>query len=246
MKKTNPCIPIAILVAIALSVAAGAAAAEEPEPGEPTSTEQQRARDWYLRFGFVAAETDGRTSVAVDPGSVDVSLSGGGGGFVSLERRVTPLLGLEFGMTGFGANMNVSTHIGLKHVGAEVDLLSMGALTFGANFHVVKEGGVDVWAGPLLTLNRYSEWSVRSGIDGHWWPSDHDDWVSARVKSDSEVSWGAKAGIDVFLGKKKKWTLGCSLTYLEATYDFEQGSGSETSSISLDPLLFSFGAGFRF
>lgn len=234
-------------VIAALMIAGGAAAQEPNETSESTTVETPRIRDWNLRFGFIVAETNGDTSVAVDPGTVDVSLSGGGGGFVSLERKVTPLLGLEFGLVGISTDMNVTAG-GLKHWGTDVDVLSMGALTLGANFHFVNTGSVDVYAGPMLSFNRYSKWSVRTGGDDDWRSNKHDDdyWVSVNSKNDSEFTWGAKAGIDIFLNKKKSWVLSGSLSYLDATYDFDEGSGEGDGSIDLDPIMFSFGVGYRF
>lgn len=249
MKKTNVTVLILILVLLTLmlSMASSAFADETTPVVEEPSVEQPRVRDWNLRFGFIVAETNGDTTVAVDPGSVDVSLSGGGGGFVSLERKITPLLGLEFGLTGIGANMNVSAG-GLKHWGTDVDALSMGALTLGANFHFVKTGAIDVYAGPMLSFNRYSKWSVRTGGEEDWWPNKHDDeyWVSVNSRDDSELTWGAKAGIDIFLNKKKSWTLSGSLSYIDATYDFEEEAGEGRSSIDLNPIMFGFGVGYRF
>lgn len=247
MGKTTRTTMMAAAIA-ALMIASGAAAHEPGETGEAPTVETPRIRDWNLRFGFIAAETNGGTSVVVDPGTVDVSLSGGGGGFVSLERTVTPLLGLEFSLTGITVDMNVSAGRGLKHWGTDVDVLSMGALTLGANFHVVRTGAIDVFAGPMLAFNRYSKWTVRTGFDDDWWPNkhDHDGWVSVHSKDDSELTWGAKAGIDVFLNKKKSWTLSGSLSFIDATYDFDEESGEGRGSIDLDPFMFGFGVGYRF
>lgn len=229
---------ITLLIVLMASPASLLVANEPGEDAEVEKIEAPKPRDWQLRFGFLVADTNGETSVAVDPGSVNVSLSGGGGGFISLERRVTPLLGIEFVMTGMGVDMNVSTRAGLKHCDADVDILSMGSLTLGANFHFVNDGPIDVYAGPLLAFNSYNALSVRTGFD--------DDWVSVRTKGDSEFTWGAKAGLDIPLGKKKLWSLGFSLTFINATYEFEQESEPGRASISIDPSIFSFGAGFRF
>jgi hypothetical protein len=246
MKRTTLC--TLILTTLLLSMSSGIVAGEEPETAADKPAEVTKIRDWILRFGFVVAETDGSTSVAVDPGSVDVRLSGGGGGFVTLENAIIPVLGLEFGITTIGADMNVSTYTGAKHIGADVGILGMSALTLGANFRFVRTRTVNVYAGPLVAFNRYAEWSVHSGDGGGCWPSKHgcDDWVSVESSSDSEITWGAKIGIDIVLTKKGKWTFGGSLTYLDASYDFDGVDGEGRGSIDFDPLMFSFGAGFRF
>ena len=100
----------------------------------------------------VVAETNGSTSVEVDPGTVDIRLSGGGGGFANLEYKVLPFLGLEFGTTSIGTDMNVSAHAGLKHIGTDVDVLGMSALTLAANFHFVRTPTVNVYAGTHARL----------------------------------------------------------------------------------------------
>ncbi len=247
MRKTKT-VGTAATVVVTMMIAVGAAAQEPVETDETAAVQIPRQRDWHLRIGLVVADTNDKTTVMIDPGSVDVRLGGGAGGFISLERKVTPLLGLEFGMTGIGTDINVSAHTGLKHLGTDVDVLAMGALTVGANFHLVREDPIHVYAGPLLSFNRFSKMSVRAGIDHDWWPTKHhrDHWASVRIKSDSEVSWGAKAGLDLLLGKKKRWTLGCSVTYLDATYRFEPESGDGRISIDLNPVMLGFGAGFRF
>lgn len=250
MKKTN--IPVLIqvltLLTLMLSTATGAFAQEPTPAAEEPSVEHHRIRDWSLRFGFIVAETDGATSIVVDPGAVDVRLSGGGGGFVNLEKEVTQLLGLEFGLIGIGTDMRVSADSGLKHWGTGVEILSMGALTLGANFHMVKTEVIDVYAGPMLSFNNYNKSAVHAGCDDDWWPNKHHDhhWVSVSSKNDSELTWGAKAGIDIFLNKKKSWTLNGSLSYIDAACDFEEESSQGRSSIDLDPIMFGFGVGYRF
>ena len=250
MKKTNLTVVILILVlaTLLLSMASSAFAHEEPVAEEGPTVDQPKVRDWILRFGIVVAETSGSTSVNVDPGSVDVSLSGGGGGFANIEYKVLPFLGLEFGSTTIGADMNVSTSVGLKHIGTDVDVLGMSALSLAANFHFVRTPTVNVYAGPMLAFNRYSKWTVHSGWDDGCGTTKHDcdEWVSVRSKSDSEVTWGAKLGIDIVLTKRGNWALSGSLSYLDATYNFDEGDGQGRGSIDLNPLMFSFGGGFRF
>jgi outer membrane protein W len=250
MKKSNITVLILILVVLTLviSMATSASAHEEPAEEVAAAVDQPKVRDWTLRFGFVVAETDGSTSVITEPGTVDISLSTGGGGFALLERKVSPLVGLEFGSTALGLETNVSTHAGVKHYGSDVDFVSMGALTFGVNFHFVRTPSVIVYAGPLLAYNRYSKWSVYAGCDDHCWPAKHGDdyWVSVQSRSDSEFSWGGKIGLDIILTKRGNWALSGSLSFIDASYDFGEDSGTGSSSIDVDPLMFSFGGGFRF
>ena len=250
MKKTNltALMLILVVVALLLSMASRAFAHAEPVSEEGAAIEQPKVRDWILRFGLVVAETSGSTSVEVDPGTVDIRLSGGGGGFANIEYKVLPFLGLEFGSTTIGSDMNVSAGAGTKHVYTDVDVLGMSSLSIAANFRFVRTPTVNVYAGPMLAFNRYSKWTVHSGWDDDCWPAKHgcDEWVSVRSKSDSEITWGAKLGIDIVLTKRGNWALSGSISYLDATYDFDEGDGQERGSIDFNPVMFSFGGGFRF
>jgi outer membrane protein W len=231
-----------------LMVAAAAMADDIAETVEPAKPEAPKVRKWNLRFGVLLADTEGDAAVSADPGSVNLNLNAGGGGGVNLERQVSPLVGVEFGISTIGSNIGLSTGAGTKHAFTSTDILIMTPLTLGVNFHVANGGPVDVYAGPLLAYNRYSELSVRTGVDFPWWPWGDDDSATTAVRwtDSSELTWGARAGLGVFFGKKRKWSAEFSLTYLDATYEAERESDSARTSISLDPLMFGFGFGFRF
>jgi hypothetical protein len=249
MKRTNVPVLVLILVLLTLllSMATSAIAHEEPQQEQPAAVEQPKVRDWILRFGFVVADTNGSTSVLVDPGSVDVRLAGGGGGFAAIEYALLPWFGLEFGTTTIGSDFNVSTRTGAKHIGTNVDVLGMSALTLGANFRFVRTPTVNLYAGPMVAFNRYSQWSTSTGIGDGCWPAKHDcdDWVRLDSRNDSEVTWGAKLGIDIVLTKRGNWALSGSLSYIDASYNFDEVDGGGRGSIDYNPLMFSFGGGFR-
>jgi outer membrane protein W len=232
-----------------LMVATAGAAAEDPaEIDESANTATRRARNWQLRFGLVATDNSGDTSVSVEPGLVSASIDGGGGGSISLERRVSPLIGVEFGFTSTVSNFDVSAGARAKSAFTATDMLVMTPLTLGANFHFVNDGPIDVYAGPLVAYNRYSELSIRTGVDFPWWPWGGEDWNVATVRwtDSSELTWGARAGLGLFFGKKRKWSAQFALTYLDATYELQGESEPGRASIALDPLMFGFGFGFRF
>lgn len=246
MKKTT--LSTLLMIIVTLSLATSAAAHDEDTKAAKKAAAAAKVRDWILRFGIVVAETDGSTSVVVDPGSVDVRLSGGGGGFAAIEYKVLPFMGLEFGTTNIGADMNVSAGVGAKHYSTDFDVLGMSAWTLGANFRFVQTRTVNAYAGPMLAFNRYSKWTIHTGADGGCWPAKHgcDEWVSLRSDSDSEVTWGAKIGVDIVLTKRGNWALSGSLSYLDATYNFDEVDGQGRGSIDFNPFMFSFGGGFRF
>jgi len=247
MERNTICKPLTLVMAILMVTAAGAAAEEPDEAAALAKAQQRNIRNWQLRFGAIVSDV-GDTSVTVEPGYVNASIGAGGGGSVSLERRVTPLIGLEFGIAATGSNIDLSAGVGAKSAFVSTDILMMAPLTLGANFHFVNDGPIDVYAGPLLAYNRYSELSVRTGVDFPWWPWGDEDWATASVRTteNSELTWGARAGLGVFFGKGRRWSAQFALTYLDATYEFKQESEPGRASISLDPLMFGFGVGFQF
>lgn len=186
--------------------------------------------------------------MVVEPGLVELSLTAGGGAGISIERRVSSLVGVEFGITAIGTNIDLSAGVQARSAFTSTDILMMAPLTLGANFHFVKNGPVDVYAGPMLAYARYSELSTYAGVDFHWWPWIDGDGATAEVRAteNSELTWGARAGLGVFFGSKRKWSAQFALTFLDATYTFEQESQPGKTSISLDPLIFGLGFGFRF
>ncbi len=239
---------MALLFGVVLVTATCIAADEIVDPAESATIATPKVRKWHLRFGAVVADTNGSSPVIAEPGYVSAGINAGGGGSVSLERRVSPLVGIEFGLAATGLSVDVSAGVGTKNAFTSTEILVMAPLTLGANFHIVNDGPIDVYAGPLLTYNRFSELTVRTGADFPWWPWSDDDWTIASVRwsSSSELSWGAHAGLGVYFGSKRKWSAQFALTYLDATYEAERSSDSATASISLDPLMFGFGFGFRF
>jgi outer membrane protein W len=241
MRQTTQRIPTILLAVLLMCAAAGAA------DEETTGDTKKVLRPWQFRFGAVVTDSNGGGSLGVEPGHVNASLDAGGGGSISLERRISPLIGIEFGITATASNFGLSTGVRGKAIHTSTYMLTMTPVTVGANFHLVDDGPIDVYVGPLLAYARYSELSLRTGTD--WWPRWpwwDDDWttVTLRNEGNSELTWGGRAGLGVFFGKRKKWSGQFTLTYIDATYEFN--NGPERESVSLDPLMFGFGFGFRF
>jgi outer membrane protein W len=219
-----------------------------------TAADQQpKDRNWQLRFGAVVLDPTGTATVYTEPGSVVVGtdLRVGGGVGVSLERRLNELLGIEFGFTAAGFDFGLSVDAAPAHAGTSLDMLTMAPFTVGANFHLVQEGPVDVYVGPLFGVIRYSELTVRTdtGHEWPWWPwGDAGKSVTAVAwsRESSEFTWGARLGTGIAFGKRSRWSAQLSLTYMDATLDLERDSRSGAAEVTLDPLMFSFGLGWKF
>ena len=248
MTRRTHLMPTTLLIAVAMIAVTCAAADEIAETAEPSNVEAPKIRRWHLRIGALVAGSNGGSLAMVEPGHVSAGVDAGGGGRISLERRVSPLIGVEFGLAATGLAIDVSAGAGAKNAFTSTDALVMTPVTLGANFHFVNDGPIDVYAGPLLTYNRFSKLSVRTGVDFPWWPFGDEDWTTTTIwwTGSSELSWGAHAGLDVFFGKKKKWSAQFALTYLDATYKAEREPDPVMTSVSLDPLMFGFGFGLRF
>ena len=192
----NPIFCIVVFLILAL-IALSAAAADAPD----------RERNWQLRFGPMIVGGDGNTRISAAPGDVHIGgdLGSGGGAGISLERRINPLLGIEFGLAGAGLDLGFRVGAGDDGFGTSTDLLVFTPITVGANFHLIAEGPVDVYIGPMLAWAKYSELEVRTDVhDWPWWPwGNHGSPVAAvSWRADSELTWGAKLGAGFAFGKK--------------------------------------------
>jgi outer membrane protein W len=219
--------------------------------GVQAETNEVRDRAWQLRFGPVFVDGNGSTTLSASTDGLQVGgdLSSGGGGGISLERRINPRFGVELGLAGAGLDFGFRTGVGDGDVSTSTDLLVFTPLTIGANFHLVPEGPVDVYVGPMLVWARYSELEVRTDVDGWpWWPFGTDNAPVAAVtwKSDSELTWGSRLGAGFTFGTRGRWSLETALSFIDATFSARRGSGTEITSVDLDPVIFSVGAGFRF
>ena len=184
-------------------------------------------KDWRFRFmGAVVGSDAGFVRLPIIDGYVGTAVNGGVGVGINFEYRYSPKAGFEMGVMALAANLGV--RVGKEHYyPVAVDVRGYVPLTFAWNYHPLREGAFDLYVGPLLSSTFYS----RVGTGAAW---NHYAGVEAGV----DLGFGFNLGADINLGKSR-WSLNPGIKYIASS--FNSSSGPE-----FDPLIFTFGFGFRF
>ncbi|MEO1085645.1 MAG: outer membrane beta-barrel protein, partial [Acidobacteriota bacterium] len=180
----------------------------------------------------------------VDPsvGISDDELQSDGelGASVSVERRLTPLVGLEIGAL-YGESFSSQRTAILDGVFFQQDYeVDFTALTAALNFHLTPGRKVDLYLGPMIALIDFSDTEItdfRRDSSGLF------SFISGRFGSSEELALGAQIGADIGLGTGP-WSLNLSAKYLETSYDVDFSEGSV--EIDFDPLILGVGFSYRF
>lgn len=212
---------------IALSVLpliSGAATASASDPG------------WQARVGAAWTDIDTSYRVVADNGETTTVRGEASWGYsLSLERRLSDVLGIELGVDR--AEPEIRLRVDVPGYGSisMSDGFGLWTARAGLNLHLLHDAAFDFYAGPVVGWLRPSgQLLFSAGGSG-----------SARVSVDSGWGWGGTAGLDVGIGER--WTLSGSATYLKSDLDFtERGEADGTQSLSLDPLTLRLGVGVRF
>jgi outer membrane protein W len=188
---------------------------------------------WRLHVDFAVVDPSGNFVVAdVDGAGVQVGFDTVVGAGLRGEYQFSELLGVELGALGAGS-AGVKTGVFGDLIGTAVGVSSFGSFTVGLNFHLAPNSSLDLYAGPFLAVVNYGNVDVQAGLGG----------VTTGESVDSDVSWGAIAGLDVPIGGRG-WSFQTSLRYI----DTKMTSGSDSLSFNsdFDPVVFSLGIGYRF
>ena len=210
---------------------AGEESQAEPAPAaEEQATESAKARERNWRLRFFGAITGGNNwpVAAVGYPYRGVAIGGGGGVGVNFEYRTSPRMGLEFGAMAVGGHVRVGA--GRKwhryDVGVEVD--GYVPVIFALNFHPLDDSEiVDLYIGPLLATTFLSSVGVGSGVI---------------VESRIDLGLGGNVGVDIGFGRKSRWSFSTGCKYISNVTN----SGDHETRLDVDPLIFSFGFGFKF
>jgi outer membrane protein W len=222
MASSHPSICLgAPLVALALALTPLATAGES---------------DWQLRFGFVSSSPDASAAeVAATGESFQINTDVGLGVGASLEYRVSRRLGVDLGI--FSVAPDIGTSITIGPYGTSLVEISAGVtmtpVTAGLNVHLIPEGPVDVYLGPLVGYVMYSDFTLEVGPG-----------ASETFSASNELAWGANLGADIRFGKSR-WSANAALKYLDSTFEARPRSG-ETGSADFDSTSVSLGVGYRF
>jgi outer membrane protein W len=157
-----------------------------------------------------------------------VSIDGGGGVGVNFEYRYSPRMGFEIGAMAIGGNVRVGVGREDRHYGAGVEVDGYLPITFALNYHPLKNSEiVDLYVGPLIASTFISSVGVGPGVI-----------VESRV----DLGLGANFGVDINFGKRSRWSFNSGLKYIANVAN----SSDHNSRLDFDPLILSFGFGFRF
>ena len=197
----------------------------------PAGSVEAGDKNWRMRVvGAVVGGDSGFMVATGDYGPVGSIVEGGAGVGVNFEYRYSPKMGFEMGAMAMAANVGVRSGYHKTTPYAGVDLGGFVPLTFALNYHPLKEGAFDLYMGPLLTSTFYSNLE----IGGPWG-------YGVEVRSGVDFGLGATLGFDVNLGKSR-WSINSNLKYIAVS---SNGPNSR-EGIGFDPLILSFGFGFRF
>jgi outer membrane protein W len=212
------------------------AAASEEEPAEPEATTQEeqaeskkvRQRNWRMRFfGAIAGDDGGVVVTSGDP-YAGVSVNGGGGVGVNFEYRTSPRMGFEVGAMAVGGNVRVGVGREFRRYDAGVEVDGYVPITFALNYHPLKNSEVvDFYVGPLAASTFFSSVGVGPGV---------------LVESGVNFGLGANIGVDFNFGKRSRWSFNTAFKYISNV----SNSGDRDDRWDFDPLIFSFGFGFKF
>lgn len=198
----------------------------------PAGSATAGEKNWRMRV--VGALVGGDSGVVVTSGDhfgTGVAVNGGGGVGVNFEYRFSPQMGFEMGAMALGTGVDVGVGKNVRYHQVGVEVASFVPLTFGLNFHPLKKTqGFDLFVGPLIASTIYS----RVGVGG---PGGY----GANIEGGVDFGLGVNLGADINLGKSR-WSLNTGFKYISILTN----SGDRNSRLSFDPLIFSFGFGFRF
>jgi outer membrane protein W len=213
---------VSVLLGVVLLALASPAAADEG--------------DWQLRFGFVSSNPDASVAeVAATGERWQVDTNTGAGFGASLEYQFSRRLGVDLGIFSVVPNIGTSIVVGphgksFVEIGAAV---TMTPVTAGLIVHLIPDGPVDVYVGPVVGYVRYSDFSLSAGPG-----------LSETFRSQSDFAWGGNLGADLRFGKSR-WSLNCGVKYLDSTFEASPTSGGSAVA-DFNSTSFSLGAGYRF
>ena len=199
----------------------------------PASFAQQFEPSWRLGFDLAFVDPTGdNVTVGVNGDRVDIAFDSQAGVGIRLEYQFARSLAAEIGFVGT-AGIDVAIGDLGNTTGVSTRVSSFTPVTAGVNYHFTPDSRVNLYAGPFLAIVRYGDIEVEVGTGG----------VAARVSVDSDLGWGAIAGLEVPVGSGH-WSLQSNVRYvhtrMSGTSDGDRFDGN------FNPFVLSIGFGYRF
>ena len=161
--------------------------------------------------------------------SIDLKVDGAAAVGVAYERRFTELFGLEVGLKYSKPNFKVDFNSGIEHKGMAGSMEAstrVMPLTLAALFHPLQGAGkVDFFVGPELVYAMYGS----------------SDFGMGSLDYKNQLTWGAKAGLDVPINPK--WSFTASVEYMDLKAEIDQ---SGAPGFNPKPVVVAVGAAYKF
>jgi hypothetical protein len=164
-----------------------------------------------------------------NPDRVDAAVADGGGLLGGLEYRFTPRLGVD--LAAMSARLDTTLSLSPQSLGTQraTDTLDFQAWLLGLDLHLTPARRFDLYLGPRAARVRYGDATFNYPAIG----------FRTRYAIGNDRAWGGFLGLDVPRGR---WSLGFGLLYLSTAAE----PRGVDAKLTLDPLVATAGAGYRF
>jgi len=198
--------------------------------------------DLRLRFGVTWVDPTGDLTVDLgvdDPDpvkavqqleTVTIEATDAIGAEIGVEYFLNDKLGLDFGVGYADHDIDASA----MGVTLEFGSITMMPVTFGANFHFLRDRELDLYVAPLVSWVMFGDVELTSDFAAELGQNE--------VAMKDDFGYGAKVGLDVPFGEKWLFTTGLRYMIVAAETD-EEGENDE---IDIDPWSVHLGLGVTF
>jgi len=206
-----------VIIALVLLIAAPAAAAES---------------DWTVRLHGVWGRPSVGLSGANSEVPVDAAGSGALGAGAGLERRFGRWVGLELDALHARPDIVLQAETPAGRVQASHSL-GFTPISVGPVFHVTPGRPVDLTLTAVLGFASYGDLQFTAGDQ------------TLRLQGGNAAMWGLGAAVDVSLGSLN-WTIHAGVRRYQSSPEFTNRDNGAVGSAAINPVVVSFGVGYRF
>ena len=193
---------------------------------------------WRLRAFAAGFDPDTRETI-MNPEGQEIQVVGKSalGAGVGLEYRFTRHVGVDVGVMAGAPKIELSQDLPIIGPVSLSDSMTTVVGTADLLVHLTPGRSIDLYVGAGLAGIRYGDLSYSLM-----------DLGSFDVSVDNDVTWSARAGIDIALGADSGWSAVGGVRYIQSTIDLWQIGTPADATASFDFNIFSFtvGVGYRF
>jgi len=194
---------------------------------------------WNLRLYGAGMDPDlDRMVPSENPDEIRVKALSDFGFGASLEYQFNDRLGIELGGMWASPDIELSAEIPDYGLLKLTDSMSTQVTTLDLNFHLTPNSpSFDFYIGAGVANVGFDDLHY---VDPEGDPLD--------IKVDGDVSWSAKAGLDIALGQDSGWAAVGGLRYIDSDIEFRnaEDDAGDTATLSFDMFSFSVGVAYSF